>query len=166
MTVPQPLRTQPWEALKGSIPCPQHRPRNKSDKIRRMGIRDELNQLRSSREPVVGSDRVPWPSVPPGVAGSSPESAASSPRCLLRSRLCWLTARAQGADADTRDRHLQAPWEPVSQSSCVQPGRHAVPLLPWTPDTPRARCAARTALTSFPAQSSLSLTGWQKENLL
>ena len=69
MTVPQPLRTQPWEALKGSIPCPQHRPRNKSDKIRRMGIRDELNQLRSSREPMVGSDRVPWPSVPPGVAG-------------------------------------------------------------------------------------------------
>ena len=85
-----------------------------------------------------------------GAAGSSPESAASSPRCLLRSRLCWLTARAQAADADTRDRHLQAPWEPVSQSSCVQPGRHAVPLLPWTPDTPRARCAARTALTSFP----------------
>lgn len=59
MTVPQPLRTQPWEALKGSIPCPQHHPRNKSDKIRRRGIRDELNQLRSSREPVVGSNRVP-----------------------------------------------------------------------------------------------------------
>ena len=45
MTVPQPLGTQPWEALKGSISCSQHCPRNKSDKIRRRGIRDELNQL-------------------------------------------------------------------------------------------------------------------------
>ena len=69
MTVPQPLGTQPWEALKGSISCSQHCPRNKSDKIRRRGIRDELNQLRSSREPVVGGDRVPWPSVSPSVAG-------------------------------------------------------------------------------------------------
>lgn len=69
MTVPQPLGTQTWEALKGSTPCSQHHPRNKSDKIRRRGVRDEWNQQRSSREPVLGRDRVPWPSGPPDVAG-------------------------------------------------------------------------------------------------
>lgn len=45
------------------------RPRNRSDKVRRRGIRGESDQLRSSREPVVGSDCGPWACVLPSVAG-------------------------------------------------------------------------------------------------
>lgn len=69
MTVPRPLGTPHWEALKGYMPYSLHRPRNRSDKVRRRGIRDESDQLRSSREPVVGSDCGPWACVLPSVAG-------------------------------------------------------------------------------------------------
>lgn len=69
MTVPRPLGTSHWEALKGYMPYSQHRPRNRSDKVRRRGIRGESDQLRSSREPVVGSDCGPWACVLPSVAG-------------------------------------------------------------------------------------------------
>lgn len=134
MTVPQPLGTQPWEALKGSISCSQHCPRNKSDKIRRRGIRDELNQLRSSREPVVGGDRVPWPSVSPSVAG--PPRAHS--HSLLPGTwglqpslhpLSWppTSALANGLWADVRHITSRSQHAPSPTPSITEPCAR----LPW-----------------------------------